>query len=376
MRNRAHRPAFTLIELLVVVGMILVLTTIVLAINIGTSDQRRVQRGAEQLQGWLLIAKQRAIRDRAPRGLRLNVSGSNQVTELVYIERPEPWTSAILGRLSVPEWDVNVPNLTPPTLFDPNGKDYPNGTDVPLRSGTDPQFALFNSPAWFNWRKFVFLEFNGQFVQPGDVLEIIEPPSVHVVSNVYLPMASPPLPYKQMPSATGLFSWFLPPTMPRPGVPGAPYSFMLELPTPVPGTTSTPRSVFDPTLSRNVAVPYTTEKFRITRLPQPLVGESTLQMPKDVAVLTGPLPSNPATYPTTSILPTGLDILFGPDGRLIGATNNVILWLDDTTGSGKADAQLIVIYARTGLIGTHPVDRSNPPFSVYSFTADGQSSGL
>src|SRR5262245_21039790 len=99
MRHDPRRPAFTLTELLVVVGLILVLTSLVLAVSFSTAGQRRVQRGAEQMQGWLLIAKQRAIRDRAPRGVRLVVNRlsdqKQRVTDVIYIDRPEPWTSAI-----------------------------------------------------------------------------------------------------------------------------------------------------------------------------------------------------------------------------------------------------------------------------------------
>src|SRR5947208_13903643 len=106
MRPASRRPAFTLLEMLAVVGLVLILASIVLAVNIRTADQRKVQRSGDQLQGWLLVAKQRAIRDRAPRGIRLN--GSGQVTELLYVERPEPWTSALLGALTVPAWDTNT----------------------------------------------------------------------------------------------------------------------------------------------------------------------------------------------------------------------------------------------------------------------------
>jgi hypothetical protein len=47
--------------------------------------------GALQLQGWLLIAKQRALRDQAPRGLRLNITSDGNglyVSECQYIEQP------------------------------------------------------------------------------------------------------------------------------------------------------------------------------------------------------------------------------------------------------------------------------------------------
>src|SRR5262249_59426198 len=51
---------------------------------------QRTSRGADQVQGWLFIAKQRALRDGAPRGIRLirDTDNPNWVKELMYIERP------------------------------------------------------------------------------------------------------------------------------------------------------------------------------------------------------------------------------------------------------------------------------------------------
>src|SRR5260370_1288946 len=59
-----------------------------------------VAQGGALLQGWLDIAKQRALRDQAPRGLRLYVSSDpnllaqvgNIVTEAQYIDQPDDFT--------------------------------------------------------------------------------------------------------------------------------------------------------------------------------------------------------------------------------------------------------------------------------------------
>jgi len=83
-----------MIELLVVVGIILVLSTLALLITPRFADDQRTSRGADQVQGWIFIAKQRAYRDQVPRGVRLvrNAANPNWVSEIVYIERPESIT--------------------------------------------------------------------------------------------------------------------------------------------------------------------------------------------------------------------------------------------------------------------------------------------
>src|SRR5437868_2093965 len=83
-----RRHGFTLVELLVVMGLLLVLAALAVMIIPSISNDQRATQGATQLQQWLEIAKQRAMRDRAPRGIRL-VPGSiaGQITELEYIEQ-------------------------------------------------------------------------------------------------------------------------------------------------------------------------------------------------------------------------------------------------------------------------------------------------
>src|SRR5262245_31535198 len=65
------RGGFTLIELVVVMTLILALAAITVAFLPKVQESQRASTGADHLQGALLIAKQRALRDQAPRGLRL-----------------------------------------------------------------------------------------------------------------------------------------------------------------------------------------------------------------------------------------------------------------------------------------------------------------
>jgi prepilin-type N-terminal cleavage/methylation domain-containing protein len=104
------QAGFTLIELMVVIALILVLTAIAVFIVPSMFGQQRASEGASQLQGWLLIAKGRALRDQAPRGIRLNIQAGNQfVTDLQYIEQPPDYgvNGSSMNGVSVGDTTVN-----------------------------------------------------------------------------------------------------------------------------------------------------------------------------------------------------------------------------------------------------------------------------
>lgn len=372
----AKRRGFTLVELLVVIGLIVLLATLILAVNFKTSDQRRVNRAAEQVQGWLLIAKQRAIRDRAVRGVQVQAGG----TGLVYVEQPEPWTPALFNA-------IDPANAALDTAAPPGAKvrvptwdrDLVLGTIQPANP-TDPRLQLPN------WRNFVFLSAGGTVVNPGDTLEILEPPSAHQIQAVFGP-PGPPIREPIRPGSDPRFRWYDPSLSPhsfpdtlQPGM--GPLNWILQLGTPVPGNCT--QAVVPNQASTWQAALGAVTNFRISRQPQAMMGEAPLQLPKDTGLtpwngMTGSItngpPLMPGGPPTAVPLSFPLNVMFGTDGRLIGAPGNVILWVDDTTGSNIAAPQLIVIYSRTGLIGSQPVD-TTAGNSPYHLTWDGQSSGL
>jgi prepilin-type N-terminal cleavage/methylation domain-containing protein len=125
------RKAFTLVELLVVIAIIVALAAIVL-LFLPKREVRLAAQGAEQLQTYIASAKSRALRDQAPRGVRLLPSPLGGFREFQYIEVPEPYA--------------------------------PMATAIVKRWGNNPD------PDWGKW---VYIQFDiTGAVQPGDFFEI------------------------------------------------------------------------------------------------------------------------------------------------------------------------------------------------------------
>jgi prepilin-type N-terminal cleavage/methylation domain-containing protein len=87
----AGRAGFTLIELLIVITIILVLGGLALLFVPSALDAQRAAQGGTRVQQWLMIARQRALLDRAPRGVRLLPDPNNPalISGVQYIEQPD-----------------------------------------------------------------------------------------------------------------------------------------------------------------------------------------------------------------------------------------------------------------------------------------------
>jgi len=86
------RTGFTLVEMLVVLGIILMLSVLTVLFMPRIQEQQRVSQGADLLQGWLLMAKQRALCDRVPTGIRLLTNPTDPyVRDLQYIQKPDDY---------------------------------------------------------------------------------------------------------------------------------------------------------------------------------------------------------------------------------------------------------------------------------------------
>jgi prepilin-type N-terminal cleavage/methylation domain-containing protein len=338
------RRGFTLIELLVVMSLIIVLASLALAISPRVIEDQRTVRGADLTSGWLLVAKQRAVRDQQARGVRLVVSpdllngGSNTLAkEMVYIERPIDYRG---GRL------ISPPSAAIPGYSDPN---FPYPTAMVFVAGKD---LTNGGPP------------NEPIVAPGDflVFDTLEtiPYNSHRVWNVIAVAGGTVVELAAIP---------IPPLFPLP------QPSVVNGGNPISGMLST--------------------SFRFVRQARPMAGEPKLQLPRDIAV---DLNQNIAPAGSAgggggpSFLQgvangaaDGLDIMFSPSGQITGSngiSGKVILRIRNSSRpSTDGDQLYVVVYTRSGLIATHPVNMTvNPATGAlllpYQFLLDGNSSGF
>jgi prepilin-type N-terminal cleavage/methylation domain-containing protein len=156
------RPAFTMVELIVVIAILLALAALIVLIFPRLQDSQRVAKGADVLQGQLFLAKQMAMRDQTPRGVRL-IQGPNagQYTSVQLIEQPLAYA---IGQATG--------SANPSTIM-------PGGYDV--------KFSTTQSPA---------PNFGNNTVQVGDYLDLSAaldsyttgtyPHAMHVITAVNL----------------------------------------------------------------------------------------------------------------------------------------------------------------------------------------------
>jgi prepilin-type N-terminal cleavage/methylation domain-containing protein len=286
--KRCTRPGLTLIELLVVIGLITVLALLTVWYVVPAfSDNKNVLRGTDRVVQTLLIARMRALRDQAPRGVRFTTDSKGLVSDLTYVEQPDPYRS---GSVTI---SGNVATFTGANLL---------GSATP---GDVENYA----------------------VQPGDWLQIGGSNNFEVAS------------------------------VDGPG---------------------------QATLRRSSPVPLSSGTYKIIRQPRPIVGEERVLLPQNVVVNLGLIESDFPSYQVPLRTNTGVaiyEVLFDPSGVVINHPSGtpIVLWVQDATAESPADTnttRLIAIYPRTGLIATHPLDRSGGPNGLLGYALDGKSSGM
>jgi prepilin-type N-terminal cleavage/methylation domain-containing protein len=362
MRSRpaCRRRGFTLIEMLLVIGILIILITLAALFLPNLDRNKGVPNAVTQVEGWIRLSKNQALRDGAPRGIRLIPDPNNptQCRQLQYIEQPDP---------------LAPKGTTPPTAANPNGlrigllvstvnpnpapapPPYPN----PLPSTAtlvliDP--ATNQPVAANNWDD----PLNPQIL-PGDFLELTGSPSV--LARI-MPQGAPP---------QG--------AAPSPTFPGSQRSTLL-LDRSIDGT--------------DVAPLLLTDGFRVIRSPRPLAGEPALDLHKDVYIdfancypcpvplndpNTGlPVPSGSPPYGSIYTAyqpwsPTGsIDILFNSNGLVANSTTGQLIVAVRHVDRPN-DMIFVVIYTRTGKVTAVPVFDA-PNQDPYGFARDGRSPGL
>jgi prepilin-type N-terminal cleavage/methylation domain-containing protein len=335
MRSRltCRRRGFTLIEMLLVIGILIILITLAALFLPNLDRNKGVPNAVTQVEGWIRLSKNQALRDGAPRGIRLIPDPNNlsQCRQLQYIEQPDPLApkgvtpnGLIIGlQVTTQSNPVGLPpypylNKARATLvlLDPtNNPIAENNWDDP----TNPQLL------------------------PGDILELTGSPSALAM-------------------VVGIGGN----TQPR---------STLILDRPIDGTevtASTPNGLV------------LRDGFRVIRSPRPLAGEPALDLHKDVYIDLSncypcpppatPDPNNAYTYQRAWSLTGNIDILFNSNGLVANAsTGQVIVPVRHVDRPN--DIIFVVIYTRTGKVTAVPIFDAQGQ-DPYAFARDGRSPGL
>ena len=419
-QRRPARPGYTLVELLVVMSLIILLAALALGVSqTGMFGSQKVISAGDRVSGWLLIAKQRAVRDGAPRGVRFFSSPGDptRFTEAQYIESPEAWvpnpgqeTNPTGARIvfSIQWWKSPVPgkpNVVSSTQPTWNAAGDPTGNVNPPKcyyaSGTSSggswvvSAAVLSDMSEFDQRvsigdSLTLPEFGKNFRITGINASVTE---VVTIGGVQVP-----------PSAFRELGLMNTPDFSAAGT---------EHP-----SSMTPAQA----LTRPGSL--TTYKFGFQRSPQPLLGEPALQLTGGTAIdyrlstVANPYktsfggaagPYNPPTsfgvsaiIDTASVGGLSFDIIFAPSGQVLNNNAGLIcLWvrdtskgvahprLDPTTGAcdpsvvfdAAGQQALVVLNTKNGLISTQeiipPPPGANPTtYDPYRTAKDGINNGL
>jgi prepilin-type N-terminal cleavage/methylation domain-containing protein len=146
LQRSPSRKGLTLIELLIVIALMATLATLVaLYVLPSFQDNKNVVRGVDRVTTTLLIAKQRALRDHTPRGVRfLTPGGSLQVTQLAYIELPATYVGSPAPNASTFSSTSGSPTVTFQNVDFQGGADTNNFDEYQVQPGD--YFRDLNGP--------------------------------------------------------------------------------------------------------------------------------------------------------------------------------------------------------------------------------------
>jgi hypothetical protein len=348
------------VELLVVMSIVVLLATLTLAVVVNMGERDGTTDAAGLTRQWLMIAKNRAARDHANRGLRLVVGldGNNPaktspqwVTELQYIEQP----TALSLTNTYPAFTTQSTSAKIVYYYDSNGN----------RMRGQP-FDAFPPECWI------------ENLTPFDLamVQAAIPGALIVLNDL------------QNTAGTGPYCGRMTQVL---GVSPSPYAagtsrlrVRLDSTPDVPlGAAGIPSSNPMAPQPREV---YMTFNFGITPPPQVIVGEPPLQLPKGICIDLSA--SQPAPV-------SDLDILFTPSGHVVpmgaaaGIDGMIILWHRDYTKTQNTaspltytladyqqagEQQLVSIRCKTGALGQFPVAWPTSGPDPYLFARQGATS--
>ncbi|QVL30773.1 type II secretion system protein [Telmatocola sphagniphila] len=380
--NKQGQRGFTLVELLVVLGIMVLLATLAILV-VPSSDNRAAARAADQVQGWIFGAKNRAVRDQSVRGVRLMINDPTNptlVTELQYLEQPEVY----LPRTAVAT--PTVPAGSPCTVVIYHPDVYPAGIPQGSYIATigDPTPSQAGVPLPLQDRR-SFINPTATTPQPfgaGDTLEVNYGTTYRFkilgVARAQQ-MGSGPAPNNNA------IDLILAPGQPTGGGFSIPPGQLNISP-----VTNQPNPPYNPQAGVNGKIYFSNGECRILRQPKPVIGEQPLLLPKGICIdLALSEPFNYGGLTGTNYT----DILFGASGEVLyNGAPRVVLWvrsIDDVrwtwtsnngysfngnTQKGAGSPTLISIASRTGSVGAHPVNvtpGSSPVWNPYYFLLDG-----
>ena len=139
------RAGFTLIELLVVIFLISFLAALTVVVGPALILSEASSRGTQLLQSNLFIAKQQALRDRNPYGIRLLRDPDGQVRSFQFIQQPGDFTGGqvqVAGKMATFTGVDLTGGLADPALYPVQPGDFfqcPLNTGTPWMIQVDPQ---------------------------------------------------------------------------------------------------------------------------------------------------------------------------------------------------------------------------------------------